>query len=86
MIENEFIYFEERESFAPRKTHLIDVFNRRSGEVLGSIKWWGPWRQYVFAPLAQTVFNKSCMNTIIEKIDELMDERKKKETPNVSRG
>lgn len=84
MPDNEFIYFVD-ETAGERKTKLIAVMNRKGNYALGYISWWGPWRQYAFRPGAQMTFNKGCMESIIEKIDELMTERRKRETPNVER-
>lgn len=37
------------------KTNVYSVTNNRSGDKLGSIMWWGPWRQYVFFPQSGTL-------------------------------
>lgn len=75
MIENEFIYFKD-ETPEGRKTKIVLVMNRKGNFDLGVIKWHGPWRQYCFFPGNHMIFNKMCMNTIIEKVDELMAERR----------
>lgn len=58
-----------------RKTRLIEVRSQRSGDLLGWIKWWGAWRQYVFAPSAGSVFNNGCMDDIQRWIKVLMNDR-----------
>jgi len=30
----------------------------------GKVKWFGRWRQYVFAPAANTVWNPDCLNEV----------------------
>lgn len=43
-----------------RKTHRYEIVNR-SGDELGRVRWYGPWRQYVFHPEIETLFNYQCM-------------------------
>ena len=43
------------------KTGLYNVLSKSSGVVLGSIQWYGPWRQYCFFPAAETIWNHACM-------------------------
>jgi len=59
------------------KTKHFSVRNIKSREILGYIKWYGPWRQYCFFPMVQTIFNMDCMRYIIDFIEELMEARKK---------
>jgi hypothetical protein len=43
----------ERVPDEKRKTLLVSVLSRRHGDLLGMIRWYGPWRQYVDALLAR---------------------------------
>ena len=72
---SEYIVFEEIEQ--KPKTKVYGVVNIKSRYRIGKIKWYGPWRQYCFFPDLDTVFNKDCMQYIIEFINKLMEERKK---------
>jgi hypothetical protein len=55
---------------AGRKT---DVFTVRNGdEPLGSIAWFSPWRRFVFFPVANTLFDASCLTEITSYITDLM--------------
>lgn len=63
-----------------RKTDTWRVLSRRSGDVLGLVKWYGAWRQYCFFPGLGTVFNVGCMNDINEFIGKQMDARRKAKT------
>jgi hypothetical protein len=47
-----------------RKTDRALVLAKSNGEVLGTIHWFGRWRQYVFHPTAGTVFNPRCLDAI----------------------
>ena len=58
------------------KTEHYSVRNKKSSDILGWIKWYGPWRQYCFFPLHSMVFNIGCMRHIIDFIQKLMEERK----------
>lgn len=49
---------------AGRKTPIIEVRSKSQGNLLGSVKWYSPWRQYVFFPLGATVWNHECLNDI----------------------
>ena len=44
-----------------RKTRDFDVVNARSGAELGSIEWYGPWRQYVLTSHAGVVWSAGCL-------------------------
>lgn len=61
-----------------RKTPIYSVCNNRSGVDLGSIKWYGPWRQYCFFPDGDTVWSRSCLDEITFLIGLLMKARKER--------
>lgn len=48
----------------PPKTLVWDVTNKKSGELLGRIKYYAKWRQYCFFPSVSTVFSMGCLNEI----------------------
>jgi hypothetical protein len=58
------------------KTEIWGIESRRSGDLLGIIQWYGPWRQYVFFPSEETLFNSGCLMDIREFISTLMEIRK----------
>lgn len=55
-----------------KKTRRWRVESKSSGERLGRIGWWGAWRQFVFAPHLDTVFNRGCLTDLNEFIDDAM--------------
>jgi len=57
------------------KTRIVGIYSRSSGALLGEIRWYPHWRQYVFAP-RDSIWNKDCLNLVLAKIDEMMLERK----------
>jgi hypothetical protein len=66
----------ERVPDEKRKTLLVSVLSRRHGDLLGMIRWYGPWRQYVFVPEPGTLYSHGCMSDIETAIRALMDDRK----------
>lgn len=59
-----------------RKTMTWAVVSQSSSVKLGEIRWHSPWRQYVFFPSAETIFNIECMMDICDRIATLMRWRK----------
>lgn len=55
------------------KTKKWQVHSRRRGDLLGIIRWYGPWRQYCFSPTPGTTFNRGCMEDICEFITKQME-------------
>lgn len=64
---DEFIFFEDEPTGADRRTRIVTVRNRRSGDELGKLKWYGAWRQYCFFPAPQAIFNVTCMARIADE-------------------
>ena len=60
------------------KTNQYLVVSKKTSTPLGFVKWYGAFRKYCFFPADQTIFDPSCLRDIINFINFLMDERKKK--------
>lgn len=58
------------------KTHMYVVENKRSGDLLGTIRWHAPWRQYVYFAAPLTLYSSGCLADIKSVIDALMAGRK----------
>jgi hypothetical protein len=58
------------------KTLLVLVNSARTGDPLGEIKWYGPWRQYCFFPLENTIFNNGCLDEISTKCGAMTNKHK----------
>ena len=56
---------------ASGKTEIWRVTSMSSGDLLGGVCWYGPWRQYVFEPEDGTVFNNGCLNDISDFLSEM---------------
>jgi hypothetical protein len=56
---------DERESRG-KKTEVWRVRATRDCALLGTIKWFGRWRQYTFFPADGTTFNPECLRAIAD--------------------
>lgn len=45
------------------------VQGRRTGESLGEINWYKPWKRYVFCPGAMTEFDANCLRDIADRCE-----------------
>lgn len=60
------------------KTMVWQVISKKSGNLLGQIAWYGPWRQYAFFPVpADVLFNAECLGDIKAFLENEMQKRKK---------
>jgi hypothetical protein len=60
-----------------QKTKVLEIYSKKHGNCLGEIRWWGAWRQYVFAPYCGTVYSRGCMDEINVQIKALNEQHKK---------
>lgn len=60
-----------------QKTKRWKIFSKSSGDWLGSIKWYGAWRQYCFFTDTDnlTIWNKGCLADIQKFIELNKDSR-----------
>jgi len=75
-MKTEYQYIHFAKTAEKPKTVVYECRNNRSGEVLGEVKWYGPWRQYCFhvaggAPYTTAIFNVGCMKDICDFIEQL---------------
>ena len=70
-----YIYFKWMKDGA--KTAEYACLSVSSDAHRGTVKWYGPWRQYCFFPHGNTVFNVGCLDDIKDFIGQLMDNRPK---------
>jgi len=63
---NKYIHFELKYQLG--KTQVWSVVNKSSGITLADIRWYGPWRQYVFTPVEGigSFYNTGCLKSIEE--------------------
>lgn len=65
-------------TIARRKTAYVEIRSKSNGVMLGSIEWYGAWRQYCFWPLVTTVWSTGCLEQVKTEIERLMAERRKR--------
>ena len=58
------------------KTTEWDVVNNKSGALLGTVAWYGPWRQYVFEAIDQPIFNNGCLVELTDFLTDLNTQQK----------
>ena len=54
-----------------RKTSVWECRNKNSQTVLGTVSWYGPWRQYCYFPSIQAVYSAGCLQDITHFINQL---------------
>jgi hypothetical protein len=59
------------------KTAVYDIISVHHRNKIGEVRWYSPWRQYVFEPEPLTVWNRDCLQDISVFLQKLMDARKK---------
>lgn len=69
---NKYIHFKFLE--AKTKTSRWGIVNKNSHRYIGFIQWYPQWRQYCFFPCDDTVFNNTCLTTILQFMDDLRKE------------
>ena len=75
-----YFYIEENQTKRKPKTRVYDVFSESSDKLIGTIKWYAPWRQYCNFIEGSTVWSRGCNRDINTFIQELMDDRKRMKT------
>jgi len=59
------------------KTAVYNIVSVHHANIIGQVRWYGPWRQYVFEPEPLTVWNHICLQEIRDFLQKLMDARKR---------
>lgn len=59
-----------------KKTNIWEILNNNSKVLLGTIRWYGAWRQYCLFS-RNAVLNKTCLDDIKEFMAAAMEERKR---------
>lgn len=57
-------YLRAEQLDSPGTTEIWAIHSARHGDVLGQIRWFGRWRQYVFYPVDGALFNAQCLRDI----------------------
>lgn len=67
-----------KETHDTGKTKVWDIHALQNDELLGSVRWFGRWRQYCFYPSRATIWNADCLNDVTAFIKYQMELRKEK--------
>lgn len=79
-MEYKHLRFDEIDVGQERKTKLFEVSSLYDDSKLGTIKWYGGWRQYVFEPCQDTRWSWDCLQELSSFIKMIIDARKKAQT------
>jgi hypothetical protein len=66
-VKQSYITFRFQGSSPSGKTSIFRV-ETRNGGLLGTIRWYGPWRQYVFEPVPNTIWSAGCLNDVQKQL------------------
>ena len=77
VFESKFFTIDKLPRRQEHRTDFFEVYSHR-GNRLAVIRWYGPWRQYVFFPDRETIWTVGCLSEIQIFINGLMNERKGK--------
>jgi len=58
------------------KTQVWSCVNKSSGKDLGTIQWYGAWRQYTYLVGRNSEYNNGCLETILKFINMLNKEKR----------
>lgn len=50
------------------KTVIVRVRSKRDGGHLGLIRWYAPWRRYVFEVVPGAIFDEECLDELVREI------------------
>lgn len=63
-MEYEYITISKISDSKSGKTGIWSVINKKHGDLLGIVSWFGSWRQYTFRPQPDTIFSAGCLDDI----------------------
>lgn len=70
-----FVRMEEWGTSASGRTRIYKVWSTANNSFLGDVKWYSPWRRYVFYPANGVLFDAACLKDITNHLVELMANR-----------
>ncbi len=81
MPETKWLLFDYKGQSPSGKTERWDVVSKAQGAVLGTIQWFGRWRQYTFDPKPGTTFNRACLQDLAEFLLMAQDAQRERKVP-----
>jgi hypothetical protein len=67
--EGKYLRFIDFGKLPGQKTNTYEIRSTLTNQILGSIKWWSPWRKYVFSP-HDSMFDARCLTEVVEFLNE----------------
>lgn len=67
-MESKYLIFEEY-TILGHKLPIYIIRNRQTNCRLGTVKFYGAWRKFVFEPCEAVIFDANCLNDIITFLD-----------------
>ena len=74
-LETKWLRFHLQPQAPNRKTSRWTVYATEGGAVLGTVEWYTAWRQYVFVPESECLFNRTCLRDLAQFCDDAMAQR-----------
>lgn len=75
----EFLIFQTLQNMPSKKTETCYVLTRRDRMLLGTIRYYGRWRQYTFSPSStRVVLNKGCLRDIADQCEVMTGEQRQR--------
>ena len=71
-----YIYFRNMGTSKSGKTSIWHVITAASTDPIGIIKWFFRWRRYSFFPVAETVYEETCLREIAQFCETITKEHK----------
>lgn len=67
----EYIEMEKLGTSPSGKTDVYGVYSVKGHDLLGTVKWFGRWRQYTFFPAEYSVFSAGCLEDVVDFLGNL---------------
>ena len=66
LAETEYLSFVDTPPTGSTRRILVEA--KKTGAHLGDLRWYGRWRQYVFEPQPNTLFNVECLASLADRV------------------
>lgn len=64
-----FIHIKQVNEELFEKKPVYRIFNNKSGDQLGIISYYKPWKEYVFSSIPECAFNNGCLRDVLDFIE-----------------
>lgn len=74
---SKYLEFVEMGESPSGKTKIWSVMNSNDGSLLGQVKWYGPWRKYVFFSEPNCIWSADCLEDLSKFVNQKMKEKQR---------